>query len=145
MDIRALLIGGIVPAIFFGIVAVLVKFSMRAGISLPMYLLVVGAAVFTFGLVATFLTGARSVCFESGGYAVLMGVAWAIGMYCMSYGISTLKLPVSVVVPLNNSNAIVAVLLSAVFFSEWKELNMTRVIVGTVLIMIGATVVSTSR
>ncbi|MSR89134.1 MAG: hypothetical protein EXS67_05730 [Candidatus Margulisbacteria bacterium] len=145
MDIKALLIGGIIPSIFFGIVAILVKLAMRAGISLPMYLVVVGAAVFTCGVLVTVGTGARDLNVVSAGYAIAMGIVWAAGIYCMSYGMSTLKLPVSVVAPLTNSNAIVAVLLSAVFFSEWKELNMTRVIVGTLLIVIGATVVSTSR
>jgi transporter family protein len=120
------------------------KLSVRAGIGLPLYLAVVGLTVFSFGGLVAFCTGERFATPSGIGFAIAMGIAWSTGIFCMAYGLSVLKLPVSVVAPMTNSNALVAVLVSAVIFSEWKELNALRVVSGTLLIVLGATVISTA-
>jgi transporter family protein len=144
VEIRAIVIGGLIPSLMLGLGSVLMKLSVRAGISLPLYLVLVGLTVFSFGGLAALFTGERFATPLAIGFAVAMGTAWSTGVFCMAYGFSVLKLPVSVIAPMTNSNALVAVLVSAVVFSEWRELNAMKVITGTLLIVLGATVVSTA-
>lgn len=142
MELRTLLIGGIIPSVLLGSGTVLMKLSLRSGISLPVYLVVIGATVLSYGLMAVAITGAKSLTFTGGLFALGMGLAWSTAIFCMSYGISVLKLPVSVIAPLTNSNALVAVILSAIVFAEWKDLNFMKVLCGTILIVAGASIVS---
>lgn len=144
MEGRTLFIGGILPAILLGTGTVLMKLSVRSGISLPIYLVIVGATVFGYGTVAAVMTHSKTVSASSGLFAFCMGLTWATAILCMSYGISILKLPVSVIAPLTNSNALVAVLLSALLFSELQNLSFPKVFAGTILIVVGAVVLSTS-
>jgi transporter family protein len=144
MELRALLIGGVVPAILLGSGTVLMKLSLRNGISLPLYLVVVGSAVLLYGTVATFFSEAKTITASSAGFALGMGLAWSTAVFCMSYGMSVLKLPVSIIAPLTNSNALIAVALGAIVLGEWKDLNFTKVICGTIFIVVGASIVSTA-
>ena len=59
MELRTLLIGGITPSILLGSGTVLMKLSLRSGISLPVYLVIVGATVLFCGTVAVIITGAK--------------------------------------------------------------------------------------
>jgi uncharacterized membrane protein len=77
--------------------------------------------------------------------AAAMGTTWTLAIACMAYGMGVLKLPVSIIAPLTNSNALIAVLVGAVVFSEWRNLNLSLVALGTLLICAGATVISLSR
>lgn len=106
--------------------------------------MIVGAVVFFYGTVANHLIGSKELNFQSSFYAICMGLSWATAIFCMSYGISVLKMPVSVIAPLTNSNALVAVILSSIIFSEWMHLSLPKLIIGTVFVVVGATIVSTS-
>ena len=144
MEIKSIIIGGLIPALLIGVCAILMKLSLKGGISLPIYLSIVGGTIMLCGLCGVFFASDRSVNWTSTGWAMSMGATWALATYCMIYAVDELKLPVSVMAPLTNSNAIVAVIIGAIVFAEWKDLNMTKVSIGTVLTVIGATIVSTS-
>lgn len=144
MNLQSLLIGGIIPSILLGAGTVLMKLSLKNGISLPLYLMIVGFVVLLYGTVAAYFAEVKELTFQSSVYAISMGLCWASAIFCMSYGISFLKIPVSIIAPLTNTNALVAVVLSSVIFSEWAYLNLPKVIIGTVLIVAGASIVSTS-
>lgn len=144
MDLRTLLIGGVAPAILLGSGTVLMKLSLRSGISLPIYLVIVGAAILSYGCVATLLSDSQMMTPQGSLYAFAMGLTWSTAIFCMSYGISVLKLPVSVIAPLTNSNALVAVGVGAIVFAEWRDLSFVKVLCGTILIIAGATIVSTA-
>ncbi|MBM9545806.1 hypothetical protein JWG40_02165 [Leptospira sp. 201903074] len=139
-----ILIGGVFPALLLGMGTVIMKLSLRAGISLPLYLVFVGLSIFCYGIVFAFQSGMKEVTLSGGLFAFLMGLSWSTAIYCMSYGISVLKMPVSVIAPLTHSNAIVAVILGAIVFSEWKDLNLLKVFIGTMLIVLGGIIVSSS-
>jgi transporter family protein len=49
--------------------------------------------------------------------AVTMGTTWPLASACMACGMGVPKLPVSVIAPLTNSNALVAVLVA------WRRLT----------------------
>ncbi|HTR00959.1 MAG TPA: hypothetical protein VMH83_13255 [Candidatus Acidoferrum sp.] len=145
MNIKALLIGGLIPTLLLGLGTVLMKLSMREGSSVPNYLVQVGATVLAAGLLATALGDGWVSTPKAGMFAVIMGMAWATAIGCMTYAISSLGIPVSVISPLTNSNAVVAVTGSALLLGEWANLNGPRVLAGTALIIAGAIVVSSAR
>ncbi len=145
MDIRSLMIGGFIPAILLGVVNVLMKLGVKEETSLTKYLMVSGVAIFIYGTIGNFINGGKSLGLASAGYAVAMGVVWATAILCIVYALSTLRMPVSVVIPLVNTNTLVTVILGAIIFSEWKDLDPVKLCVGTVLIVIGTSLVSASR
>lgn len=140
-----LLIGGAIPAVCLGLGTVFMRASFGAGASIPLYLAVVGSVVALLGWTAFFWTGTPIPTFRPVLFAAAMGTTWTLAIACMAYGMSVLKLPVSVIAPLTNSNAVVAVLVGTVVFAEWRNLNLSLVAIGTVLICAGATVISLSR
>ncbi|MDX3905450.1 MAG: hypothetical protein QHC78_07155 [Pigmentiphaga sp.] len=145
MDLKALLLGGILPMIMLGSSTFLMKLAMKMGASIPLYLATVGATICGTGLLSLLGEGGWRGGTRAVASAVAMGVAWAVAAASMAYSASALKVPVAIIAPLTNANALVAVALSAWLFREWKELDMVRVAIGTVLIVIGVTVVSSAK
>lgn len=145
MNLRALLIGGVAPTVLLGIGTVLMKLSMREGSSVPNYLVQVGATVLAAGLLGSHFGSGWVSTARAGMFAVAMGMAWTCAIGCMAYAVSVLAIPVSVISPLTNANALVALLVSALVFDEWAHLDGARVISGAALIVAGAVVVSSAK
>lgn len=139
------MIGGAIPAVCLGLGTVLMRASLGAGASVPVYLALVGSTVAILGWGSVFVQGAALPAAPAISYAVAMGASWTLAIACMAYGIGILKLPVSIVAPLANSNALIAVLVGAVVFSEWRSLNLSLVVLGTGLICAGATVIALAK
>jgi transporter family protein len=145
MNTKSLLIGGLLPTVLLGLGTVLMKLSMREGSSVPNYLVQVGGTVLCVGLLSTVLGGGWVSSPRAQVFAVLMGLAWASAIGSMAYAISTLGVPVSIIAPLTNSNALVALSVSALVFQEWATLDGPRVLAGALLIVLGAVVVATAK
>ncbi len=147
MNAAGILVGGIIPALFLGLVTVLMRSSIAAGASIPTFLAVIGTTIALVGWGSVALTGQSSGLQFSGavGWAVAMALAWSIAIACISYGFGALKLPVSVVAPLTNANSLVAVAVGALVFGEWRSLDLPMTAGGTLLICLGATLVSLSK
>lgn len=136
MNAAGILVGGVTPALFLGLGTVLMRSSIGAGASIPTYLAVIGTTIALVGWSSLVLTG------QSGGLritaavgsAVAMALAWSVAIACISYGFGVLKLPVAVVAPLTNANALVAVTVGALAFGEWRSLNLSMTTGGTLLI-----------
>lgn len=105
----------------------------------------VGTTIAVVGWLASAVAGGVSGGGRAIGDAVAMGLTWPVAIACMSYGFGTLKLPVSIIAPLTNSNALIAVALGAFIFAECKDLDMGRVVIGTLFISVGAALVSLSK
>ena len=144
MDLKPLLIAGAFPAVMLGVGTFMMKLAMRSGSNVPTYLACVGATVCCAGLFAMGAGGGLQGNARSTLASIGMGLAWSAAIGAMAYGVSTLRIPVAVIAPLTNSNALVALALAAVFFGEWRGLDMVRVLFGTVLIVAGASVVSSA-
>ncbi|HTU00135.1 MAG TPA: hypothetical protein VMF58_18945 [Rhizomicrobium sp.] len=147
MNATGILIGGIVPAIFLGLGTVLMRSSIAAGASIPTYLAVIGTTIALVGWTSLVITGQSGGLRLSGaiGWAVAMALTWSAAIACITYGFGTLKLPVAVVAPLTNANALVAVTIGALAFGEWRSLHIPMTASGAVLICLGATLVSLSK
>ncbi|PNG25686.1 hypothetical protein [Methylocella silvestris] len=145
MTLSELLVGGVVPAVCLGLGAVFMRASLDAGASIPLYLAVVGSVVALLGWAAFIRTGSPIPSVRLVLLAATMGTIWTLAIACMAYGMGVLKLPVSIITTLTNSNALIAVLVSAVAFSEWRNVNLSLVALGALLICAGATVISLAR
>ena len=133
MNAVGILVGGVIPAVFLGLGTVLMRASMGAGMTIPLYLAVVGTTIAGIGWGAVLVGPGAAVAMKANLYAGLMGLTWSVAIACIAYGFGVLKLPVSIIAPLTNSNALVALLVGAIAFSEWKDINMTAAIIGALL------------
>ena len=137
-----LLIGGIVPAILFGVSNVLVKASTEKGIGPAMYVLVVGVASVVAGLLLLLFLPNKQISVASASYAFAAGFTWAVAITGVTVALEKYNAPLSELVPLYNMNTLVAVLLALWVFAEWKEVDMVKLLTGTVFIVIGGVLVA---
>lgn len=145
MPLKSFFIGAVLPTLLLGLGTVLMKLSMREGSSIANYLVSVGISVLSVGIAGTvagagWVSQPRAIFF-----AASMGLVWAGAIGAMAYAVSVLNIPISILAPLTNVNALVAVVLSAIVFGEWQSLHLLKVISGTLLIVIGAGIVSTAK
>lgn len=134
----ALLIGGFLPAIIYGGSALFQKLSTNLGIGISVYLIAVGVGVAVAGLGFYFFDNTISYSFKAGAYAGLFGLTWGVASGLVAYSLLHLNAPISQLVPLYNMNTLVAVLLALIIFSEWQELQVVKLLIGSVLIVAGA-------
>jgi transporter family protein len=141
-NLIGLIVGGIIPALLFGVCNVSSKASIQASIGTGPYLILCGLAVSLVGVVVSFFFGDRTVNSTSAAYAFLFGLLWASGAGFVAIGLSKYQVPVSKLSPLYNTNTLVTVLLALVIFSEWKEVDVPQLVGGAALIVFGSLLVS---
>ena len=139
-----IIVGGIVPAILFGVGGFFVKASNQEGISISYFILFSGIGILIISILAFIVFEGKLINLKSGMYAFLVGVTWALGMFLVTMALTKYNPPMSIISPLNSTACFVTVLLALIMFSEWKNLHIMRLVVGTVLIVVGAMLVSTS-
>ena len=139
-----ILVGGIVPAIIFGIGGVFVKASNQQGISLNYYILFTCLGVLVISLISFFIFNEKMVNFKSGTYAFIVGATWVVGVLLVAFALKKYNTPMSIISALNCTACLVTILLALVIFSEWKETKVIRLLIGSVMIVVGAMLVSTS-
>lgn len=141
-NMSAIIMGGILPALFFGIAGVFAKPSTQAGIGTGLYLICVGLAVAVSGLVFHLSLPDNTISIQSGGFAVLMGLTWGIAAGLVAFTLTKYSTPISKLVPLYNMNTLVAVCIGLIAFAEWKDVHVPKLIIGSVLIVVGGTFVA---
>lgn len=140
--ILGLLIGGLGPALLFGIAGAFSKTSGDAGMPVGPHMMFIGLAVTAVGaLFQLLLPGA-----VPSGWAIasssLLGFFWAMGMGLVLLGILRYQAPLSQLVPLYNMNTLVTVAIALVVFAEWKDVNGVQLLIGAGLIIAGGLLVS---
>lgn len=141
-NMSAIIMGGILPALFFGIAGVFAKPSTRAGIGTGLYLVCVGLAVAVIGLVFHLALPDNTISIRSGGFAVLVGLTWGIAAGLVAFTLTKYSTPISKLVPLYNMNTLVAVCIGLIAFAEWKDINASKLIIGSILVVVGGTLVA---
>jgi len=86
----------------------------------------------------------KAINLTSGLYAFLVGATWVCGVLLVAMALTKYNTPMSIISPLNCTACFVTVLLALFIFSEWKETHVARLFIGTILIVVGAMLVSTS-
>ncbi|NJM85371.1 MAG: hypothetical protein HC839_04230 [Leptolyngbyaceae cyanobacterium RM2_2_21] len=143
-QIMGLLVGGLAPALLFGLFGVLQKLSNQSNIGLGPYLIGIGVGVFIIGGVSYGLLPNRSLPPIAFGYAVLMGLFWASGAALVAVGLTYYGTPISKLVPLYNMNTLIAVLLGLLLFAEWQDISVVKLLLGAVLIGGGGVLVASA-
>jgi len=139
-----LIIGGLLPALFFGLSGVFARPATRAGISTGFYLTIIGLAAATVGLVFGLIFPERELTFRSGLFTILVGSTWAIAAGLVAIALTKYGSPISRLVPLSKMNTLVAVIIGLAVFSEWREVNALQILIGAILIVVGGWLVVTS-
>ena len=136
-NLPALLIGGLLPALLFGLSGVIQKTCARTGIGTGPYLAITGLVVAAVGLV--FAVAERDVTVGRAGatFTALFGACWALGIGCIAIALRRYGGQISQLVPLYNMNTLVAVLIGLVVLSEWREMHWGRLLMASALIVSG--------
>lgn len=137
-----LLIGGLIPAFLFGFAGICQKLSSQQGLSSGLYVTFAGLGVLLTGLTLMSLQGMPEFNLKSIWPALSMGVAWALGILLVVYAITHYNAPLSKLAPLYNMNTLVTVIGALIIFSEWKDANVIKLLLGSVLIVGGGILVS---
>jgi hypothetical protein len=139
---KGLLVGGLLPALLFGITGVLQKAYGRAGGGSAWYLLLVGLGVTATGLAAMGFMGDRTLTTRASLVALGIGLSWGLGMIAVVLGLDRYGAPLSKLAPLYNLNTLVVVVLALVFYAESRDVNTMKLLGGASLILVGAAVVA---
>jgi len=138
-----IIIGGIIPAVLFGISGICQKLSTQHGISSGAYILSIGVGVVMVGALLCLWNTEQAYNVKAIIPALALGLCWATGVVLVAIAITHYKTPLSILAPLYNTNTLVAVVGALLIFSEWRDVNVVKLIVGSMLIISGAVLVST--
>ena len=140
----SLLLGGLLPAVLFGVSGVMQKACARAGIGTGPYLAITGMAVLTVGGLLTLVENDMTVSRRSAAYTAVFGALWATGVGCIAIALRQYGGQISQLVPLYNMNTLVAVFIGLVILSEWREVQWGRLLLASLLMVSGGILAATS-
>ena len=140
----ALLVGGLLPALLFGVASTFQKSAARAGITTGPYLVAIGAVVLLAGL-AVAVTQSTSVATREGvAWACSYGVLWSAAIGCIVLALARYDANISQLVPLYNLNTLVAVAVGMAVLGEWRDAGPWRGGAGAVLAVGGGVLAATA-
>ena len=145
-NILGIMIGGIAPALLYGVSTITMKAGAEHKISTSTYLMVIGIAIFFVGLLSKQILDfpeARET-FTGLGFAIVSGILWALGTTLVNYSIVKFGTPIAILTPLYNMNTLVAVLGGMVLFAEWKSVQSLPIFIGSMLVVCGGVLLSKS-
>lgn len=137
-----LIIGGLLPALFYGVSSVFAKSSTNAGMSVGGHLFVIGIAISTTGLLFNVLLPGNVPSLFAVASSSMQGLFWGMGTGCVVLGLLQYQAPLAKLVPLYNMNTLVTSGLALIIFAEWRAVNPLQLFVGAGLIVAGGILVS---
>ncbi|MDF0697335.1 EamA family transporter [Rhizobium sp. MC63] len=139
-----IVIGGILPAIFWGITAIFQKQSAMSATGSAVYLIAFGAACALAGLVAALIWRPAPWSIEGLGFAATAGACFALGTGLISFALFAYGVPVSKLAPIWSCNVLVTLAIGALYLGEASEINTLKLAAGTLLILSGALLVNSA-
>ena len=140
----AILVGGMLPALLYGVAGVLQKTASKTGIGPGPYILIIGVVAAIIGGIITLISRDTSVTWSGGIQTAAFAVLWSAAIVAIMLALGRYEGPVSVIVPLYNMNTLIAVLLGLLILGEWEGVSHWRLIAGAVLIVAGGARAGTS-
>lgn len=137
-----ILLGGILPAITYGLGGLLQKTCSLGGITPSAYILLISGGVFCGALLSLFWFPFQMPALKITLSAFFIGLSWVLGMIMVSVALSKYGASVSKLAPLYNMNTLIVVILGLIVFSEWKNVSPVQLIVGTLMILGGCVLVT---
>ncbi|MBB4214915.1 hypothetical protein CO653_04570 [Rhizobium anhuiense] len=139
-----IVIGGVLPAFFWGITAIFQKQSATSATGSAIYLIAFGAVCALAGLLAALIWRPAPWTAEGLGFAAIAGACFAVGTGLISFALFAYGVPVSKLAPIWSCNVLVTLAIGAVILGEASEVNIMRLAAGTLLIISGALLVSSA-
>ncbi len=137
-----LLVGGVLPALLYGVSSVFAKSSTNAGMSVGGHLFFIGIAISATGLLFNLLLPGPIPSLIAVTYSSLQGVFWGFGTGCVVLGLLKYQAPLAKLVPLYNMNTLITSGLALLIFAEWQQVNPNQLFLGAGLIVVGGILVS---
>jgi hypothetical protein len=132
------LIGGVIPAILYGVFSILQKEAAQRGAGPGTLLVFMGIGIFLIGLINCWLMPEPQLTFSKAGIAsFLTGICWAMAISLIQIGFCRFNIPVSKLMPIINTNTIVAIGLGLIIFHEWSSVNVGKLSVAAFLVIMG--------
>lgn len=138
-----ILLGGLMPALAFGLAAVFQKAAALQDLGAGGYLVCVGLVMACGGLVSRSVFGENWIV-SGMGFAILGGVCFALGLFGISFAVQKLSAPLSLIAPITVLSTLVTVVLSFIMFKEYENVAALRLVAGALLVTAGAALVATS-
>ncbi|MEX0628858.1 MAG: hypothetical protein WEB63_00415 [Cucumibacter sp.] len=137
-------IGGLVPALAFGVGAIFQKGAALQGMQVGTYILFAGAVTLVGGLIMRFAFGETGWTLGAVPMAIGGGLGMAIGTGAFTFALVRLGAPVSLIAPITVVSTLVTVFLSFLIFKEHEGVVALRLVAGALLVVAGAALVATS-
>ncbi|MDP7247443.1 MAG: hypothetical protein QF741_02345 [Candidatus Peribacteraceae bacterium] len=132
-----LIIGGLVPALLYGFSGMFAKASNEAGISVGIYLLIIGISIAALGGISAIFDTNHTLNMKSGMHALGFGITWGIASGLIAIALTKYHSPISQLAPLYNLNTLVTIVLALWIFSEWNQVKVPQLLFGSLLIVVG--------
>ena len=143
-NLLGIVIGGIIPAFLFATSSIFAKAAVKTGISNSIYMSLIGISVLVVGVLLYFFNAENSYSLKGIALSICTGFSWALGATFFAFAMMKFGTPVSKLVPIHTTAALFAVLTGFYFFSEWQQVHTIKLLLGTLLIISGAVLVSNS-
>ncbi|MFA5854927.1 MAG: hypothetical protein WC846_01375 [Candidatus Gracilibacteria bacterium] len=137
-----LIIGGFIPAVFFAASGIFSKVSTKAGMGVGPYLIMIGLAILLLGILTATFSHNWSFPIKGTWSSFSSGLVWGTGSGLFALALSKYHAPVSQLAPLYNMNTLLVVIFGLIIFSEWKDMEMVKLLTGTVMVVSGSILVS---
>lgn len=141
-EMKGLLIGGALPALLYGVTGILQKLSANAEGGAGMYLIFLGLGTVVVGLIFHVVLPEPPIAFRPASFALVAGISFSLGAGLISLALIRHEVAISQLTPLYNLNVLITVLLGLLIFAEYRDLQVVRLIGGTVLLLAGALLVA---
>jgi uncharacterized membrane protein len=135
-------VGGVLPAVLWGVTAIFQKQSALHATGPAHYLIAFGTVIALAGFVASHIWHGPGWTGRGVGYAALAGVTFSLGTGLISFALWHYQAPLSKLAPIWSCNVLVTVAISALLLGEASQLNLPQLGLGTALIFAGAMLVT---
>lgn len=141
-NLLGLIIGGVLPALFYGVSSIFAKSSANAGMAVGGHLVFIGIAISATGVLFNVLLPGNIPSLFAIASSSMQGLFWALGTGCIVVSLLKYQAPLAKLVPLYNMNTLITVGLALVIFAEWRQVSPVQLLLGAGLIIIGGILVS---
>ncbi len=141
-QLMGLIVGGFLPALFYGLSSVFAKTSSNAGMSVGGHLFFIGIAISVMGGVFNLFLPGNVPSIAAVTSSAMQGIFWAMGTGCVVLGLLKYQVPLAKLVPLYNMNTLVTAGLALILFAEWRDADPVKLLIGAGLIVGGGVLVS---
>jgi len=141
-ELKAILIGGLLPALLYGVTGILQKMSAEADGGAGLYLVGLGIGTTALGMLLHVLLSEPRFSFRPLSLALIAGVTFSLGAGLISLALIRYRAAISQLTPIYNLNVLVTVVLGLVLFAEYRDLHVARLLAGTLLLVSGGVLVA---